>query len=207
MSRSVALISLAVAAVISFSSLPVAQGETAVLRDRSAARASKVWRARDVLKEKPDSRHRNKIRWCNGNRFKPCVCWNTSPELIKYRPAVAECGGKAAVFLSGKWMHAYSVVVRDSENRDRYPVQGMNGCTYYERNVLALNKCSAFKTQKRFRVRDGKREADVFCLGASGYSGLFSDVVRITVKLVDIPNSSSDPLMRFCLKSPRDRVN
>ena len=172
-----------------------------------AATAAKVWKAQDVLSEKPGPGHKTKIAWCNGGRFKPCVCPNTAPDLIKYRPAVSECGGRAAIFLLGKWKNAYSVVLRDSENRDRWPLSGINGCSAYETRVLGLNKCSAFKTQKKFYISNGKKEASVHCMGGSGYGDLLAGVVRATVKLIDVPGSTSDPLMRFCIKSPRAVLN
>jgi hypothetical protein len=110
--------------------------------------------------------------------------------------------------LSGKkYMSIFSVVVRDWENKDRWPVQGANGCTPYETNVLALNKCSVFKVQSILGVENEVRDAELHCLGASGYSSLFSRVSRITAKLKDVPNSNADPLARWCLKGPSEPLN
>ena len=148
-----------------------------------------------------------KVKYCQGGRFASCVCPGSVSKLAQYRPALKECGGKAAVILSGKYQSVFSVVVRDSENRDRWPASGFGGCSAYERDVLALSKCSAFKVQKRFAVASDDGDADVHCLGASGYSTLFRKVVRMTAKLADAPNSSNDPLVRWCLKSPTVPLN
>ena len=129
-------------------------------------------------------------------------------KLAQYRPAVKECDGNAAIILSGKYLGIYSAVVRDRDNRDRWPETGYGGCTPYERDELGLNKCSAFKVQDRFSVEAEKGgDADIHCLGASGYSSLFARVVRMTVKLADDPNSNNDPLVRWCLKGPASPLN
>jgi hypothetical protein len=120
---------------------------------------------------------------------------------------VAECNNNAAVILSGKYKNIFSVVVRDTENRDRWPESGFGNCTPYERDVLALNKCSAFKVQEKFRIGAGRKAAMVHCLGASGYSALFRKVVRMTAKLEDVPGSSEDPLVRWCLRRRRLPLN
>jgi hypothetical protein len=121
---------------------------------------------------------------------------------------VEECGGDAAIILSGaKYMDIYSVVVRDWENKDRWPPEGANGCTPYQTNVLGLNKCSVFKVQKILGIENEVRDAEVHCLGASGYSPLFRRVSRITAKFRDIPNSTADPLARWCLAGPSKPLN
>jgi hypothetical protein len=99
------------------------------------------------------------------------------------------------------------VVVRDKSNRDRWPFQGINKCSAFERDTLALNKCSAFKAQKVLSVSDPAGDATVHCLGASGYSSLFRRVVRITAKIIDLPNSINDPLARWCLRGPTLPLN
>ena len=126
---------------------------------------------------------------------------------MQYRPAVKECEGRAAIILSGKYLNAYSAVVRDFENKDRWPLSGINGCTPFERDELGLNKCSAFKVQKVVPVEDDTADAEIHCLGASGYSTLFRRVSRITIKLADIPGSTSDPLVRLCLIGPTEPLN
>jgi hypothetical protein len=150
---------------------------------------------------------RNRTRYCNGQIFKPCVCAKDVSNLVQYRPSVKECRNRAAIILSGKYLHVFSVVVRDWLNRDRWPVEGVNNCTPYERDTLGLNKCSVFKVQKIINVSDSEGDAEVHCLGASGYSPLFSKVTRITAKLSDVPDSNQDPLIRWCLAGPTKPLN
>ena len=145
--------------------------------------------------------------YCQGGVFKPCVCARDVTKLVQYRPSVKQCNKRAAIILSGRYLSAFSAVVRDKENKDRWPPQGFNGCSAYERDVLALNRCSAFKTQKVIKVENSEGDAKVLCLGASGYSSLFKRVSRITVKLADSPNNSNDPIARLCLSGPTRPLN
>ncbi len=182
--------------------------ETLVFAAPAYAAPGKVWTADEILAvRKLRFNNRKKVRYCQGGVFKPCVCPSSVTKLVQYRPAVAECNGKAAIIVSGKYTSAFSVVVRDRENKDRWPAQGFNGCTPYETDVLALNKCSAFKVQKILGIEDPVADAEVHCLGASGYSSLFRRVSRITIKLADVPDSHSDPLVRLCLSGPKDPLN
>jgi hypothetical protein len=168
----------------------------------------KVWTVEEILAERKSPKEKRRPRMCRGGAFKPCVCPKDVPTLVQYRPAVSECGGDAAIILSGaKYMAIYSVVVRDWENKDRWPPQGANGCTPYQTNVLGLNKCSVFKVQKILGIENEVRDAEVHCLGASGYSSLFGRVSRITAKFKDIPNSNADPLARWCLAGPSKPLN
>ena len=80
-------------------------------------------------------------QYCNGQRFKPCVCAPYVPKTVQYRPAIRECSGKAGIILSGKYKHIFSIVVRDGNNADRFPATGINGCTPTEVNA-GLNKSS-----------------------------------------------------------------
>lgn len=165
------------------------------------------WTVAEILNERQFREVVKKPKYCQGGLFKPCVCAKDVPSIVQYRPAVQECGGKAAIILSGKYKDVFSVVVRDRENKDRWPPQGINGCTAYERDVLALLKCSAFKAQEVLDIEDARGDATVHCLGASGRSTLFKRVVRMTAKLADIPNSTADPLARWCLKGPAEPLN
>ena len=146
---------------------------------------------------------------CQGERFKACVCADQVTRDMQFRPSIAECAGNAGIILYGKYLSVFSIVLRDSENRDRWPAFGFNGCS----KALASSdsppaSCSAFKTQKKFRVAKGTADEGVlYCYGASGYSKLMSRVVRATVKLRDIPGSSTDPLVRWCLKGATDPLN
>lgn len=176
--------------------------------DASAQGGRKVWAVKRILNErKLGVRDVRNPRFCNGGAFKPCVCPRDVTRLVQYRPAVRECGGNAAVIFSGRYLSAYSVVVRDWENKDRWPPEGINGCTPFERDVLGLNRCSAFKVQNVLLVEDARADAEVHCLGASGYSPLFNRVRRITIKLQDLPNSNLDPLERLCLVGPDKALN
>lgn len=178
------------------------------LPSAALAQSKRVWNISELINERQlDVADKKKPSYCNGGVFKPCVCARDVTKLVQYRPAVRECGKKAAIILSGRYLNAFSAVVRDYENKDRWPAAGANGCTAYERDVLALNKCSVFKTQKVIGVENDKGDAHVLCLGASGYSKLFSRVRRITVKLADVPNSSNDPIARLCLKGPTKPLN
>ena len=167
----------------------------------------KEWTIDEILSERRLKAPKPPIEYCNGNRFKACVCFQDVSRDMRYRPSVKECGGNAAIILYGKYANIFSVVVRDSENRDRWPESNFGGCTPYERDTLALNKCSAFKVQERFPVEKGRIKASVNCLGASGYSTLFKKVRRVTAKLSDSPDSNEDPLIRWCLKKPTLPLN
>jgi len=146
---------------------------------------------------------------CQGERFKPCVCADQVTRDVQFRPSIAECGRNAGIILYGKYLSVFSIVLRDSENRDRWPAFGFNGCS----KALASSdsppaSCSVFKTQKKFRVARGTADEGVlYCYGAPGYSKLMSRVVRATVKLRDIPGSSTDPLVRWCLNGPTEPLN
>lgn len=133
---------------------------------------------------------------CNESVFKPCVCSGQVPDTIKYRPSVRQCGGRAAVILEGEFASSFSVVLRDRLNRDRFPAAGFNGCTAAEANSVSPRaECSAYKCQKVIR-RPGRYTC---CFGGSGDSRVLSKASRITIKLRDVPNASTDPLLRVCL--------
>ena len=167
----------------------------------------RTWTVGEILTERKLLPIAKKPTYCQRGRFKPCVCPKDVPSIVQYRPAVAECRGRAAIILSGKYKDIFSVVVRNKDNQDRWPPQGINGCTAYERDVLALNRCSAFKAQKVIQVDNKDGNASVHCLGASGYSKTFKRVVRMTAKIFDVPNSTNDPLARWCLASPTQPLN
>lgn len=169
--------------------------------------SKRVWTIDEIMSERLAPSIKKKPKYCQGGLFKPCVCAKDVPTVVQYRPAVKECGNKAAVILSGKYKDVFSVVVRDRENKDRWPPAGINGCTPYERDVLALLKCSAFKVQAIIPVENAAGDAEVHCLGASGYSTLFRRVTRMTAKLSDVPNSTNDPLARWCLAGPTKPLN
>lgn len=172
-----------------------------------AQSSNKVWKINDILEERSSASDKARPRYCQGGVFKPCVCPSDATKKVQYRPAVRECGNKAAIILSGRYYYAFSAVVRDHLNRDRFPLQGINGCTPHERDTLGLNKCSAFKSQKTIKRTHKKGNAKILCLGASGYSSIFQKVKRITVKLADDPKSGNDPLARLCIAAPDKALN
>lgn len=172
-----------------------------------SADARKTWTAAEILSERKTPVTVQSPKFCQGGAFKPCICPADVTKLVQYRPAVKECQGRAAIVLSGKYTSVYSAVVRDRENKDRWPPEGANGCTKHERDDLGLNKCSVFKVQKVIEVEDDNGPAKVECLGASGYTPLFKNVRRITIKLRDVPGSNTDPLLRLCLVGPKDPLN
>lgn len=136
--------------------------------------------------------------------FKPCICFDRTPEQIQYRSSLAECGGKAAAILSGRLASSFSVVLRDKMNRDRWPASGYNGCSAKE-TADGLNKCSAFKCQEVIKSA-GQQTC---CFGEVGTSKILAGATRMTLKLKDLPNSKFDPLLRVCLNkfSPKLDLN
>lgn len=163
----------------------------------------RVWTIAEILEAKRRDKPRKPINYCNGGRFKPCVCYGDVAREMQYRPAVEECGGNAGIALTGKYGGIFSAVVRDSDNRDRFPLpgSGYGGCTFELANSInPPNYCSAFKSQKVIRIGSGRDKGKLYCLGASGYSATFSRVTRVTAKLADSPGSSDDPIVRWCLR-------
>jgi hypothetical protein len=141
---------------------------------------------------------------CNESVFKPCICSSAVPPEIKFRPRLAACGGNAAVILEDEWASSYSVVLRDRMNRDRYPSSGYNGCTAAEAGGVAPpNRCSAFKVQKKIR----RAGSVIHCFGNRGTDKILAKASRLTIKLKDVPESSTDPLARVCLRGFSARVN
>lgn len=84
-------------------------------------------------------------------------CNKNVPKTIRYRTKYAECGNNAAIFLSGRFENAFSVVVKKVDHGDRLG----NNCPDAS--------CSPFKAQKTIR-KPGVRIA---CLGAAGTSPVF----------------------------------
>lgn len=147
-------------------------------------------------------------KMCHGGVFKPCLCPSSVPKSVIYHPAEESCGGNAAIILRAPYLKVYSVVVRDGLNRDRWPAEGANGCSSALANSESPpNRCSVFKVQRKFyRTVNGKKQR-VNCLGAPGASSLFSGVQRITAKLNDVPGSSTDKIIRWCIIEPECGMN
>ncbi len=177
-----------------------------ILSDKDTAQ--RVWTVEDLLAEGKLPKKSRKPKYCNGQRFTPCICTKSLSADIQYRPSVKECNGAAAAILSGKYQKIFSVVLRDGENRDRYPTPptNFNGCSSSQ-SLRGESRCSAFKTQDSFTIGRGREKRTVYCFGASGYSKLLENVVRITAKLRDVPGSNKDPLERWCLDSPTLPLN
>ena len=168
----------------------------------------KVWTVDEILAE-PEIGGAGGAPLCGGEfGFKRCTCAPNVPSFIRYRPAVEECGGNAAAILSGEMLDAFSIVVRDTQNRDRWPAagSGFGGCSAdLAESESPPNRCSAFKVQSRFKIGGGV--AEMHCFGASGYSDIFADASRMTVKLSDDPFSNNDDIERYCLAGPTVPLN
>jgi hypothetical protein len=174
--------------------------------------SQRVWTVSEILAERGDPVVNDSPRMCMGGRFKPCVCAGDVSKLVQYRPAIAQCGKRAGIVLSGKYINAFSVVVRDRENRDRWPLEfpvtgrGYGGCNLSQAKA-GLAKCSAYKVQKIISVSNPNGSAKVHCLGQSGYAPLLKGISRITIKLADVPGTNTDPLERLCLKNATTPLN
>lgn len=184
------------AAVISFGFLALECAEAAPSRRRD--------RGRDSIPDARCKEFRNSV-------FKPCVCNEDTPREIKYRPSMRECNGRAASVLLGTYASSYSVVLRDNQNRDRWPASGYNGCTAAEVEA-GLAKCSAFKCQAVKRVNRssaGVGPQTICCYGERGSNPIMRGATRMTIKLRNDPTSGNDPLVRVCLQdfSPRKKLN
>ena len=168
----------------------------------------KVWTVDEILAE-PEVGGAGGAPLCGGELgFKRCTCAPDVPSTVRYRPAVEECGGNAAAILSGGLLDAFSIVVRDTQNRDRWPAagSGFGGCSAdLADSDSPPNRCSAFKVQSRFKIGGGV--AEMHCFGASGYSDIFADAARMTVKLSDDPFSNNDDIERYCLAGPTVPLN
>lgn len=147
-------------------------------------------------------------KMCFGGVFKPCICASSVPKSVRYDDEEPACGGKAAILLRAPYLNVFSVVVRDNQNKDRWPPEGANGCSKELADSKSPpNKCSVFKVQKKFtRIVNGKRER-VNCLGAKGSSSLFANVQRITAKINDVPNASTEEIKRWCIIRPHCGMN
>lgn len=185
----------------------------AVTASAQTTPTQKVWTIDEILAERETPLEIKSPRMCDGNRFKPCVCAPDVTKLVQYRPSIAQCGKNAGIVMSGsKYLKAFSVVVRDRENRDRWPLNfpatgaGWGGCTLAQAKA-GLTRCSAYKVQKIIKVDNENGDAEVHCLGESGYHPLMKKISRITVKLQDVPGSNADPLERLCLYGATKPLN
>ena len=174
--------------------------------DPTPSASNKIWTVSEVLSESRSGGSGGTPKCGGEGGFARCLCAGDVPATVRYRPAVVECNGNAAAIFDGSYQDIFSVVVRDSQNRDRWPPSGFNGCSAEVASSEDPPKsCSAFKVQSMFVAGGGS--VTFHCFGASGYSSLFEDVTRITVKLSDVPTSNDDPLERFCLNAPNLPLN
>lgn len=192
-------------------------GSHIVWSDASAQATEKVWTINQILAERSKEVTKNKTPACNNpgapasTEIEKCVCPDDVTSLVQYRPSVLQCGKNAGIIVSGRYMSMFSAVVRDKEDRDRWPAKGVNGCSKSQVDA-GLGKCSVFKVQKIISVDNKDGDAEVHCLGASGYSTLFRNVVRITIKpprgtsSTDV-NTEGVRLERLCLHGPKLPLN
>ena len=164
------------------------------------APAGRAWTVEEILSEPRIGGGGGEAK-CGGEfGFRRCVCPESVPFTVRYRPAVVECNNNAAAILDGPYLDAFSVVVRDTQNRDRWPAagSGFGGCSAeLADSESPPNYCSAFKVQSKFPIAAGT--ALVHCFGASGYSDIFADASRLTIKNSDNPFSNDDDIDRYCL--------
>ena len=124
------------------------------------------------------------------------TCNPVVPRSVKYRPIVAACGGKAGIFLSGKYLKAFSVVFKKADHGDRLA------------NACPDAACSPFKAQKTLYANNVR----TICFGASGKSPVFRGVdpdkgynASYVVKWISIKLRNSGKLQDveiYCLPKP-----
>lgn len=92
--------------------------------EEETAELGRIWTVAEILAE-PATGGAGGSPSCGGEfGFRRCICPEEVPSYVRYRPAVLECNGNAAAILSGRLNNAFSVVVRDTQNRDRWPAAG-----------------------------------------------------------------------------------
>jgi len=141
-----------------------------------------------------------------GRTFRKAVCPSDVPREVSYRPRFKACGNKAAILMRGAFADSFSVVVRDSLNRDRFPLpgSGYGGCSKaLADSVAPPRRCSAFKASKEFYQNINGVRNRVVCFPEAGNSRIFSDVRRLTIKV----RNSASTIRRFCMNGPRVNLN
>ncbi|MCC6933342.1 MAG: hypothetical protein IT292_08830 [Deltaproteobacteria bacterium] len=112
---------------------------------------------------------------------------DTMPGTVSYSPQSEQCGGNAAVTLSGDFAGAFSVQLRLPDGGDRLD----EGC--------ALASCSPYKVQN-YIDGSGTKTA---CFGAPGNANLMVPIVHTSIKMA---GDDSDP-DRFCIPDASTPVN
>ncbi len=123
-------------------------------------------------------------------------CNPVVPSEVGYRPSAYECNGAAAVLLGGALRDNYSVVVRrNGKFNDRDPNNPSCG----------TNRCSPYKTQKKLELP----QYQVNCLGDNGFSPLYAEVNRISVKFFGLIEDANDPnqFEQWCLPNTTRWMN
>ncbi len=80
----------------------------------------------------------------------------------------------------------------------------MTYCPTCSRGLLQVFNCN---NRVSFIAPNENGNAEVHCLGQSGYAPLMKGISRITIKLKDVPGSNADPLERLCLKNATTALN
>ena len=128
--------------------------------------------------------------------FGPCT--RSFPDNVSYIPELNECGGKAAIILSGNLQNAFSVVVRACDNGDRDPC-------YKNLDSCGTNASSPFKVQQTIQAtinREGKvSPATIHCLKEKGNSSVYRMVRRLTIKRVNPVRNTNTDVLKVCLSS------
>ena len=132
----------------------------------------------------------------SAHAFGPCT--RSFPDNVSYIPELNECGGKAAIILSGSLKNAFSVVVRACDNGDRDPC-------YKNADSCGTNYSSPFKVQQTIPAtinREGKvSSATIHCLKEKGNSSVYRMVRRMTIKRVNPVRDTSKDVLKICLSS------
>jgi hypothetical protein len=123
-------------------------------------------------------------------------CNPVVPTEVGYRPSAYECNGAAAVLLGGALRNNYSVVVRrNGKFNDRDP----------NNPTCGTNRCSPYKTQRKIELP----QYQVNCLGDNGFSSLYAEVNRISVKFFGKIEDANDPnqFEQWCLANTTRWMN
>lgn len=132
----------------------------------------------------------------NAMAFGPCT--PKFPKEVSYIPELAQCGGKAAIILSGRLRNSFSVVVRACDNGDRDPC-------YKNADSCGTNQSSPFKVQRSIFatvMSDGEEvPARIHCLKEKGTSTVYRMVRRLTIKRVNPVRNPSTDVLKICLPS------
>ena len=163
-----------------------------------------------------ETRHqalRAQTHWCQKRPgVEPCVCAPDVPAIASYFPSDPRCPkstypgdtGKnvASVVLRKGLRKAFSTVLRTYKDEDRSPYEPAL-CTMSEFQS-GQTKCSRWKGWRTLRVGS----ETVICFGASGYSKVFRQIGRISIKVSDFPGpDGKKDVRRYCLVKASEPLN